>query len=207
MSKKIVIFKRNQLLLCAILLIIATIIILVVSISGKNDSDDPVTLENARYVPGLYNSDIRLSEYTLNLELAVDRDCIKSVSITNLDEEILSMYPLIEPSLQAVSEQLIGGVAIDAVTISEDSKVIFVNDGSTDNTWGIIREQSEKNPCVIGISLARNYGHQNALLAGLSETVDKCDITISMDCDGQDDINAVDEMIKEYRNKAAMLIE
>ena len=122
MSKKIVIFKRNQLLLCAILLIIATIIILVVSISGKNDSDDPVTLENARYVPGLYNSDIRLSEYTLNLELAVDRDCIKSVSITNLDEEILSMYPLIEPSLRAVSEQLIGGVAIDAVTISEDSK-------------------------------------------------------------------------------------
>lgn len=93
----------------------------------------------------------------------------------------------------------INSLTVDG-TISEDSKVIFVNDGSTDNTWGIIREQSEKNPCVIGISLARNYGHQNALLAGLSETVDKCDITISMDCDGQDDINAVDEMIKEYQN-------
>ena len=122
MSKKIVVLKRRQLLLCAILLIIAVVLILAVSIGKKNDSDNNITLEDARYVPGLYNSDIRLSEYTLNLELAVDRDCIKSVSITNLDEEILSMYPLIEPSLQAVSEQLIGGVAIDAVTISEDSK-------------------------------------------------------------------------------------
>ena len=122
MSKKIVVLKRRQLLLCAILLIIAVVLILAVSIGKKNDSDNNITLEDARYTPGLYQSNIRLSEYTLNLELAVDRDCIKSVSITNLDEEILSMYPLIEPSLRAVSEQLIGGVAIDAVTISEDSK-------------------------------------------------------------------------------------
>ena len=122
MSKKIVILKRRQLLLCAILLIIAVVIVLAVSIGKKRNSGDNITLEDARYIPGLYHSDIQLSEYTLNLELAVDRDCIKSVSITNLDEEILSMYPLIEPSLQAVSEQLIGGVAIDAVTISEDSK-------------------------------------------------------------------------------------
>lgn len=122
MSKKIVILKRRQLLLCAILLIIAVVIVLAVSIGRKSNSGDNITLEDARYTPGLYHSDIQLSEYTLNLELAVDRDCIKSVNITNLDEEILSMYPLIEPSLQAVSEQLIGGVAIDAVTISEDSK-------------------------------------------------------------------------------------
>ena len=122
MSKKIVILKRRQLLLCAILLIIAVVIVLAVSIGRKRNSGDNITLEDARYTPGLYHSDIQLSEYTLNLELAVDRDCIKSVNITNLDEEILSMYPLIEPSLQAVSEQLIGGVAIDAVTISEDSK-------------------------------------------------------------------------------------
>lgn len=122
MSKKIVILKRRQLLLCAILLIIAVVIVLAVSIGKGKHSDDNISLEDARYIPGLYNSDIRLSEYTLHLELAVDRDCIKSVNITNLDEEILSMYPLIEPSLQAVSEQLIGGIAIDAVTISEDSK-------------------------------------------------------------------------------------
>ena len=82
--------------------------------------------------------------------------------------------------------------------INEKSKVLFVNDGSSDDTWKIISENSEKNPLVLGISLTRNYGHQSALLAGLSETIDKCDITISMDCDGQDDINAVDDMIKEY---------
>ena len=71
------------------------------------------------------------------------------------------------------------GIFIDKInsltvngTISEDSKVLFINDGSTDNTWGIIREQSEKNSCVAGISLARNYGHQNALLAGLDNVID-----------------------------------
>ena len=123
MSKKIVIVKRRQLLLYGILLIAAVILILAVTIGRNNAAENSnLSLEDARYTPGIYNSEIQLSEYTLNLELAVDRDCIKSVNITNLDEEILSMYPLIEPSLQAVSEQLIGGVAIDAVTISEDSK-------------------------------------------------------------------------------------
>ena len=122
MSKKIVIVKRRQLLLYAILLIAAVILVLAVTIGRNNHADDKLSLEDARYTPGIYNSEIQLSEYTLNLELAVDHDCIKSVNITNLDDEILSMYPLIEPSLQAVSEQLIGGVAIDAVTISEDSK-------------------------------------------------------------------------------------
>ena len=122
MSKKIVILKRRQLLFSAILILIAMIVVLIIGLGKKNAASDNTILEDARYLPGLYSNDIRLSDYTLHLELAVDRDCIKSVAITNLDEEILSMYPLIEPSLQAVSEQLIGGVAIDAVTISEDSK-------------------------------------------------------------------------------------
>lgn len=122
MSKKIVILKRRQLLLSAVLIIIAVAVVLIVSRFTKSNTPDNPSLENARYTPGLYSSDIQLSEYTLHLELAVDRDCIKSVNITNLNEEILSMYPLIEPSLQAVSEQLLGGIAIDAVTISEDSK-------------------------------------------------------------------------------------
>jgi len=122
MPKKIVVLKRRQLLLSAILVIIAIVTVLIISFSTRSNSDDGIHLEDARFIPGLYNSDIRLSEYTLHLELAVDRNCIKSVNITTLNEEILSMYPLIEPSLQAVSKQLLDGVAIDAVTINEDSK-------------------------------------------------------------------------------------
>ena len=82
--------------------------------------------------------------------------------------------------------------------ISPDSRVLFVNDGSRDNTWNIIRELSESDPHYIGICQSRNRGHQNAVLAGLMEAKDRCDITISIDCDGQDDINAMDAMVDAY---------
>ena len=82
--------------------------------------------------------------------------------------------------------------------ISEDSRVLFVNDGSRDGTWDIIRALSEEDAHYIGISQSRNRGHQNAVLAGLMEARDKCDITISVDCDGQDDINAMDKMVDAY---------
>ena len=82
--------------------------------------------------------------------------------------------------------------------ISDDSKVLFVNDGSKDNTWNIIKDLAKDNKYIEGISLSRNRGHQNALLAGLMEAEDKCDITISIDCDGQDDINAMNEMVDKY---------
>ena len=84
--------------------------------------------------------------------------------------------------------------------ISEESRVLFVNDGSRDNTWEIIKELSESYSFVEGISLSRNRGHQNALLAGLMYAKDRCDITVSIDADGQDDINAINEMVKEYKN-------
>ena len=82
--------------------------------------------------------------------------------------------------------------------ISDSSRILFVNDGSKDETWKIIQSLSEQDPHYIGISQSRNRGHQNAVLAGLMEAVDKCDITISIDCDGQDDINAMDEMVEAY---------
>ena len=84
--------------------------------------------------------------------------------------------------------------------IREDSRVLFVNDGSRDKTWEIIKALSEQDEHYIGISQSRNRGHQNAVLAGLMEARDKCDITISIDCDGQDDINAMDAMVDEYLN-------
>ena len=82
--------------------------------------------------------------------------------------------------------------------ISNKSSVLYVNDGSSDNTWDIIKDICKKFKHAKAISLSRNRGHQNAVLAGLMEAKDFCDITISIDCDGQDDINAMDEMIDKY---------
>ena len=82
--------------------------------------------------------------------------------------------------------------------ISPDSRILFVNDGSRDETWNIICSLARQDEHFIGISQSRNRGHQNAVLAGLMEAKDHCDITISLDCDGQDDLNAMDEMVDRY---------
>lgn len=87
---------------------------------------------------------------------------------------------------------------IESKKISTDSRILFVNDGSKDKTWEIICSLAKQDEHFIGISQSRNRGHQNAVLAGLMESKDKCDITISIDCDGQDDINAMDEMVEQY---------
>jgi len=93
----------------------------------------------------------------------------------------------------------------EAGKISTDSRVMFVNDGSRDNTWKIIRELAREDCHYTGISLSRNRGHQNALLGGLMEAMDKCDITISIDCDGQDDINAMNAMVDAYLDGAEIV--
>ena len=79
--------------------------------------------------------------------------------------------------------------------ISDDSRILFVNDGSKDDTWNIITSLSEQHNHFIGIPQSRNRVHQNVVLAGLMEAKDNCDITISIDCDGQDDIAAMDQMV------------
>lgn len=89
--------------------------------------------------------------------------------------------------------------------ISPDSRVLFVNDGSRDRTWDIITALAQEEAVYTGISLSRNRGHQNALLAGLMEAKGKCDITISIDCDGQDDINAMNEMVEAYLDGAEIV--
>lgn len=81
--------------------------------------------------------------------------------------------------------------------ISKKSKVMYVNDGSRDNTWSLIEKIAKENSLFTGISLSRNRGHQNALLAGLMTAKEYADIVISMDSDLQDDINAIDEMIEK----------
>ena len=82
--------------------------------------------------------------------------------------------------------------------ISDESRVLFVNDGSKDRTWELIRAMAEKEEHILGVCLSRNRGHQNAVLAGLMEAKDRCDITISIDCDGQDDLDAMDRMVDAY---------
>ena len=106
------------------------------------------------------------------------------------EEQVL---PLTSGKFKAKLEEL-----IDAGKISSDSRVMFVNDGSKDTTWDILTSLCEEDKKYAAISLAHNRGHQNALIAGLMEAKKYADITISMDCDGQDDINAITQMVDEY---------
>lgn len=108
------------------------------------------------------------------------------------EQEVL---PVTAPQfLQKLNELCIEG------KISGDSRVLFVDDGSRDNTWEIINSLCVTDEHYCGVKLSRNRGHQNALLAGLQTAAEKCDITVSIDCDGQDDISAIDKMIEEYEN-------
>lgn len=93
-----------------------------------------------------------------------------------------------------------------AGTISSDSRILFVNDGSADRTWEMIRDLHKSNPVFSGLCLSRNRGHQNALLAGLMYAMDYCDISISMDADLQDDIEASDEMLKKYAEEGCDIV-
>lgn len=89
--------------------------------------------------------------------------------------------------------------------VSSESRIMFVNDGSKDSTWALITGYAQDDDKITGISLSRNRGHQNALLAGLMEAKDHCDITISIDADGQDDISAMTDMVKAYGNGAEVV--
>lgn len=83
--------------------------------------------------------------------------------------------------------------------VSSESRVLFVDDGSSDGTWDVIEGLSGVDPVFEGISLSRNRGHQNALLAGLAEAALRCDASVSIDCDGQDDVAAMEAMVDAYR--------
>lgn len=87
---------------------------------------------------------------------------------------------------------------IEQNKISADSRIVFVNDGSADSTWDIIKALHQEDEIFQGINLSKNMGHQNALLAGLMTAKDLCDAAISLDADLQDDINAIDEMIDKF---------
>ena len=82
--------------------------------------------------------------------------------------------------------------------ITQDSRVLLVNDGSRDRTWEMIAQLHRQNPLFEGVNLSRNRGHQNALLAGLMTARNRCDVSISMDADLQDDMDAMDRFLEKY---------
>ncbi len=90
--------------------------------------------------------------------------------------------------------------------VSPESRILLVDDGSRDSTWNVISDLARSNPRFIGIRQSRNRGHQYALWAGLTEARSLgCDITITIDCDGQDDVHAMTDMVKEYANGAEVV--
>lgn len=105
-----------------------------------------------------------------------------------------------EKVLPETSKQLLEKLnyLISNEKISPESRIVFIDDGSKDKTWEMISQLHMKNKIFQGIKLTRNKGHQNALLAGLMTVMNHCDITISLDADLQDDINAIDEMVDKY---------
>lgn len=94
------------------------------------------------------------------------------------------------------------GSLISNRTISDLSRLLFVNDGSADNTWSIIEEASASNPYVCGVKLAKNVGHQNAILAGMESAKEYADVIITMDADLQDDIDKIPEMLAKFADGA-----
>ena len=104
-----------------------------------------------------------------------------------------AVLPITAPQFLAKLQQLMG-----ERKVAGTSRILFVDDGSRDSTWDIISRLAEEDAHFTGIRQSRNRGHQNALLAGLMEVKETCDITISIDCDGQDDLNAMDEMVDCY---------
>ncbi|MBO7720833.1 MAG: glycosyltransferase family 2 protein [Kiritimatiellae bacterium] len=89
--------------------------------------------------------------------------------------------------------------------VGADSFIMFVDDGSGDDTWEVIKSLHAGDPAFKGVSLSRNRGHQNALLAGLMEAKQTADVVISADCDGQDDIEAMDAMLAEHAKGAEIV--
>ena len=106
------------------------------------------------------------------------------------EQEVL---PVTAPMFGDKLRSLIGSGRVD-----DSSRILFVNDGSRDSTWEIICRLADTDPHYLGISQSRNRGHQNALVAGMMEAKDRCDITITIDCDGQDDLSAMDDMVDAY---------
>lgn len=123
---KIVVIQMKELIYTAIFAGLGILLILLLVFmffpSRKDNSSTSENSDAAKYNPGVYNSQIALGDSTLNLEVVVDADQIKSVSFVNLEDSVTTMYPLVKPSLETIEKELIKGTAIDDIPLSEKSK-------------------------------------------------------------------------------------
>ncbi len=122
---KIVVIQMKELIYTAIfagLGILLIVLLVVMFLPGRNKSEDASQTDAGLYKPGVYNSQIALGDTTLNLEVVVDSDQIKSVSFVNLEDSVTTMYPLVKPSLETIEKSLQEGTSIDDITFSEKSK-------------------------------------------------------------------------------------
>lgn len=123
---KIVVIQMKELIYTAIFAGLGILLIVLLIIMffpfNKEDKKADQTSENGVYQPGVYNSQIELGDTTLNLEVIVDSDQVKSVSLVNLEESVTTMYPLVKPSLETIERELIDGKSLDDIPLSEKSK-------------------------------------------------------------------------------------
>jgi len=110
------------------------------------------------------------------------------------------VLPLTVPRFAGVMRHLIGDGSI-----SPDSRILFVNDGSTDGTWQLLAGYCREDALFEAICLSRNCGHQRALYAGMMEARGRCDCIVTADCDGQDDVSVIGQMLEQYRTGAEIV--
>lgn len=121
-NTKIVVLRSREVLYTLLFLVLGVLLLALFFFmflpSMKSEEDG----ESASYIPGVYNSQLSLNDTTLNIEVVVDENHINSVRLVNIDESIATMYPLMEPAMESISEQLCKDVAIDDIVLSDSSK-------------------------------------------------------------------------------------
>ena len=152
-------------------------------------------------IPHRCTASVRMSGMDNGIDLEAKGSVLPCLAIVipcfNEEAVLPETLPLFLAKVEALKEK---------GRIHDSSCLLFVDDGSTDSTWALIEQASAAHANVRGISLSHNQGHQNALLAGLMEARHFCDIAISIDCDGQDDVDAIDEMVRQYVEEGADIV-
>ncbi len=122
---KIVVIKAKEIIYTGIFLVLGILlIVLLMNMFGKgtNKKAEPTS----KYIPGVYSSTITLGDNTLNVSVSVDEDTISGVDIENMNEAVTTMYPLLEPALNEINEQISSVESVDDITYSKDNQYTYI---------------------------------------------------------------------------------